>query len=355
LLNTITIQFRIGERKSKISAMTELRIVGGRRRLWLCVLLTACSILSPVYSELVPGTMDVHWNEGSEDCIKNPQPPIQVHRYNADTYILRENLCATYEAPFSYLLIGKTKALLIDTGAVADAKNMPLAQTVISLLENHGSKLPLMVVHTHGHLDHRSGDDQFRVLPDVEVVPTDFESVKSRLGIPDWPNGIGQIDLGDRVIDVVPTPGHYPSHVAYYDRQTGLFFSGDFLLPGRLLIEDTNADLASARRVAEFVEQRPITYVLGAHIELDDSGKVFLGTRYHPNERPLQLTKQDLLALPGIVSGFNGFYAKRGVYVLMNQNRILILLGIGAIVLVVAIILMLRAFWRWLRSRAVAK
>ena len=334
--------------------MTNLRLLH-RRKLWLCVLLTACSILSPAHSQLVPGTMDVHWNEGSKDCVKNPQPPIQVHRYNADTFILRENLCATYEAPFIYLLIGKTKALLIDTGAVAEAKAMPLAQTVISLLSNDGSRLPLMVVHTHGHLDHRSGDDQFRALSDVEVVPADLESVKSRLGLAEWPNGIGQIDLGDRVIDVIPTPGHHHSHVSYYDRQTGLFFSGDFLLPGRLLIEDTNADLASARRVAEFVEQRPVTYVLGAHIELDRSGKIVVGTRYRANEHPLQLTKQDLLAVPGIVSGFNGFYAKRGVYVLMNQNRILILLGAGAIILLVAIILILRALWRWLRSPAAAK
>jgi glyoxylase-like metal-dependent hydrolase (beta-lactamase superfamily II) len=326
-----------------------------RRKPWLCALLAACSILSPAHSQIIPGTMDVHWNEGSEDCTKNPQSPIQVHRYNAQTFILRESLCATYEAPFIYLLLGKTKALLIDTGAVADSKTMPLSQTVISLLSNGGSRLPLMVVHTHGHLDHRSGDDQFRALPDVEVVAMDLKSVKGRLGVADWPNGIGQIDLGDRVIDVIPTPGHYPSHVAFYDRQTGLFFSGDFLLPGRLLIEDTNADLASARRVAEFVAQRPVTYVLGAHIELDESGKIFVGTRYHPNERPLQLTKQDLLALPGIVSGFNGFYAKRGVYVLMNQNRILILLGVGAVVLLVVIILILRALWRWMRSPAVAK
>jgi len=335
--------------------MTNLRMLDRRRKVWLCALLTACWIISPAHSQLVPGTMDVHWNEGSEDCIKHPQPPIQVHRYNAQTVILRQSLCATYEAPFIYLLVGKTKALLIDTGAVADAETMPLAQTVISLLPNGKSRLRLMVVHTHGHLDHRSGDDQFRALPDVQVVPTDLQSVKSRLGVADWPNGIGQLDLGDRVIDVIPTPGHYPSHVAYYDRQTGLFFSGDFLLPGRLLIEDTDADLASARRVAKFVEQRPITYVLGAHIELDESGKTFLGTRYHPNERPLQLTKQDLLGLPGIVSGFNGFYAKRGVYVLMNQNHILALLGLGAIGLLVAIILIVRALWRWLRSPAAAK
>ena len=322
---------------------------------WLCVLLAACLTLSPALAQLVPGTMDVRWNEGSSDCVKNPQPPIQVHRYNAETFILRENLCATYEAPFIYLLIGKTKALLIDTGAVTDASTMPLAQTVISLLENSGSRLPLMIVHTHGHLDHRSGDDQFRTLPNVVVVPTDLESVKSHFGIADWPNGIGQIDLGDRVIDVIPTPGHYRSHVAYYDRQTGLFFSGDLLLPGRLLIEDTNADLASARRVVEFAEHHSITYVLGAHIELDESGKTFFGTQYHPNERALQLTKQDLLALPDIVSGFNGLYAKRGVYVLMNQNRILILLGVGALVLLVAIILILRALWRRWRSPAAVK
>ncbi|HZS18538.1 MAG TPA: hypothetical protein VFA51_11470, partial [Candidatus Udaeobacter sp.] len=129
----------------------------------------------------------------------------------------------------------------------------------------------------------------------------------------------------------------------------------DFLLPGRLLIEDTSADLASARRVADFVEQRPVSYVLGAHIELDKSGKTFFGTRYHPNERPLQLTKQDVLALPGIVGGFNGFYGKHGVYVVMNQNRILILLGVGAVFLLVALILIVRVLWRWLRSRAAAK
>src|SRR5690242_1295140 len=119
------------------------------RRFYLGVLLLlACSLASPVRSQLASGTMDVHWNQGSEDCAKNPEPPIQVHQYNAQTFILRESLCATYEAPFLYLLVGKTKVLLIDTGAVADAKTMPLAETVISLLPKDGSRLPLMVVHT---------------------------------------------------------------------------------------------------------------------------------------------------------------------------------------------------------------
>ena len=58
----------------------------------------------------------------------------------------------------------------------------------------------------------------------------------------DWPNGVAHIDLGDRIVDVIPTPGHNETHIAFYDRNTALFFSGDFLMPGRLLIDDTDAD-----------------------------------------------------------------------------------------------------------------
>ena len=310
------------------------------------MVLAACSVLSTGHAQLVPGVMDVRWNIGSEDCVKNPQPAIQVHQYNPQTFILRQNPCATSEAPFLYLLIGQNRALLIDTGAVADAKAMPSAETVISLLPAGESRPPLVVVHTHGHLDHRSGDEQFRSLANVELVAADLESVKSHFGIANWPEAFGQIDLGGRVIDVIPTPGHHRAHVAYYDRQTGLFFSGDFLLPGRLLIEDREAAVASARRVAAFTAERPISYVLGAHVELSESGDVFWGSTFHPHERPLQLTRQDLMALPEIVNGFNGFYSRRGIYVLMNQNRILLLLGIGALLLLGAVVWSIRALWQ---------
>jgi glyoxylase-like metal-dependent hydrolase (beta-lactamase superfamily II) len=194
------------------------------------------ALARPVMSQLTPGSMDVHWNEGASDCAKTAQPPIQVHPYNAQTFILRESPCSTAEAPFMYLLVGSTKSLLIDTGDVADPRQMPLAQTVISLLPEAGqtagqTKIPLIVVHTHGHLDHRLGDSQFQHQSSIEVVPTDLAHVRNYFGFPDWPNGIAQLDLGDRIIDVIPTPGHYPSHVSYYDRQTGLFFSSDFFLP----------------------------------------------------------------------------------------------------------------------------
>lgn len=326
-----------------------------------CALLAVALLFksSPAHSQLVPGSMDVHWNVGSFDCTANPQPPIQVHPYNARTFILRENPCATAEAPFMYLLVGSTKALLIDTGDVADPKQMPLAQTVMTLLpaeqkSDGQTKIPLIIVHTHGHLDHRLGDSQFQHLANVEVVATDLNHVRQYFGFADWPNGLAQVDLGDRTIDVIPTPGHYPSHVSYYDRQTGLFFSGDFFLPGRLIIDDARADVASANRVADFIRNRPVSYVLGGHIELEaDGAMVALGSHYHPREHVLQMTKQDLLALPAIVSGFNGFYSTNGVFVLYSQTRILLALGFVLIVVLVALGLLLRWYLRRRKARRI--
>ena len=213
------------------------------------------------WSQPAAPAWDAPWNPGAQDCKANPQPPLEVRAFNPQTFIMREGLCSTFEAPFLYLLIGSKKALLIDTGDVADPKLMPLAQTVMNLLPGDGpAKLPLLVVHTHRHLDHRAGDDQFAHLPNVQVVGFDLDSVRHYYNFTDWPNGVAQIDLGDRIVDVIPTPGHNPTHVSFYDRNTGLFFSGDFLMPARLLIDDTSADLASAQRVAAFVKDRPVSY-----------------------------------------------------------------------------------------------
>ncbi|MGB7226329.1 MAG: MBL fold metallo-hydrolase, partial [Candidatus Acidiferrales bacterium] len=279
---------------------------------------------APARAQLVPGTMDVRWNEGAQDCKTSPQPPLQVHAYNAQTFILRENLCSTFEAPFMYLLIGSTKALLIDTGDVADAAAMPLEKTVMQLLPEEGAaKLALLVVHTHRHLDHRAGDGQFAHLANVEVVGFDIDSVRRYYKFTDWPNGVDQIELGGRTIDVIPTPGHNETEVSFYDRKTGLFFSGDFLMPGRLLIDDASADLASAKRAAAFVKDRPVSYVMGGHIEMDASGELFpWESQYHPHERALPMTKDDLLALPAAVGSFNGFYTTSGKFIMINSIHV---------------------------------
>lgn len=315
-------------------------------------LLLGLSCAHAVPGQVATGSMDVQWAPGASDCQKNPQPPLQVHRYNPNTFILRESLCATYEGPFLYLLVGSRRALLIDTGAVSDAREMPLARTVRGLLPQ--PEFPLTVVHTHGHLDHRSGDGQFAGDPNTQVVGTSLEDVKSHFQLAHWPEGSAQIDLGERTVDVLPTPGHYPSELSYYDRQTGLFFSGDFLLPGRLLIADKSADLASARRVVQFVGDKPVTYVLGGHVELDQAGNTFLGDHYHPSERPLQLSKEQLLQLPTIVEGFNGFYGRHGEYILESQNRVLAAAATALIAVLIALGFLVRALLRRRRRRRLA-
>lgn len=309
----------------------------------------AC-LLPPLAGAAVPGSLDVHWLEGAEDCTKDSQPLLQVHQYEPQTYILRQSPCADYEANFLYLLIGSQKALLIDSGAVEDGQKMPLAQTILDLLPDmDGARLPLLIAHTHGHSDHRAGDGQFASLESIEVVPSEIEGVRKFFGFAQWPEGEAHIDLGGRLVAVIPVPGHEEAHVLFHDARTEILFSGDFLLPGRLLIQDLDAYRGSAVRAVRFVENRPVSHVLGAHIELDATGAPYaIGSGHHPNERRLELAKADLLALPAALAEFNGFYARHEHYILTHPLRNLLALGT-----VVAAVLVL-GIWglrRWLRRR----
>jgi hydroxyacylglutathione hydrolase len=297
-------------------------------------------IATLVYSQPVPGSLNVHWNEGASDCKATPQDPLQVHNYEPQTFILRQNPCADFEANFIYLLIGSDKALLIDTGAVADPQAMPLAKMILQLLpDKDHKKLPLLVAHTHRHLDHRAGDPQFASLPSVQVVPIDLEGVQSFFGFTNWPNGIAHVDLGGRTVDVIPTPGHNQTHVAFYDDRTGILFSGDFLLPGRLLIENAAAYHESALRVIDFLKTRPLTHILGGHIELNAAGRAYrFGSHYHPNEHQLELARADLAELPPALEHFNGFYARYPNYILTNPIHNLVALAIIALAVLIFIV-----------------
>jgi hydroxyacylglutathione hydrolase len=314
----------------------------------------ACAAAPAHAQQLVPGSMDVRWNPGAADCKTDTQSPLQVHQYEARTFILRQNLCLSAEGNFLFLLIGDQKALLIDSGAIADAATMPVAKTVLGLLPQRGeAKLPLLVVHTHSHTDHRDGDAQFAGLPGVEVAPFDVDGVKEFFNLPAWPEGQAQIDLGGRTVDVIPSPGHNRAHVVYYDQRTGLLLTGDFFLPGRLLVEDKAADQASAARVIEFVKTRPVTWVLGTHVEVNQNWQLYdLGASYHPDEHVLQLTKDDLLTLPATLAAFNGFYTNTGHFTVMDQNRVLGAMAIAALVIIILLIWGLWRLWRRMRRKA---
>jgi hydroxyacylglutathione hydrolase len=302
----------------------------------LRALLAALLVLAEqhVSSQTVPGSMEVRWNEGAADCAHASQPPLQVHQYETQTFILRQSLCTSFEGNFLYLLIGANRALLIDSGAIADAKQMPLLRVVEDLLPiTNGSRLPLTIVHTHRHRDHYDGDGLFASLQSVQIAPVEEEKARAFFGFKQWPKDIAQLDLGGRMVDVIPTPGHTPDHLAFYDARTGLLFSGDFLLPGRLTIDDAKMYHDSAERVAAFLNTHPLTYILGGHIELDAAGKPYQdGAQYHPNEHVLQLNKEAALQLPAAIKDFNGFYSQYPNFVLTNPLHNLIAAAVAVLV-----------------------
>ncbi|HEY2048508.1 MAG TPA: MBL fold metallo-hydrolase [Caulobacteraceae bacterium] len=311
----------------------------------VCVAVPANSV--PV--ETVP--LSAPWRAGAPDCKASPEPPLEIRAYGPATYALRENPCVTWEAPFMYLLIGKSRALMIDTGDVADPAKAPLAATVLALLPGQaGQRLPLLVVHTHRHLDHRAGDVQFAGQANVQAVGYDLASVQRFYGFQDWPKGRARIDLGERIVDVIPAPGHNATHVVFYDEQTSLLFSGDFLMPGRLLIDDAAADRASAARVAAFLRDRPVGAVLGGHIELRADGHTEpWQSQWHPQEHALPIAKDELMALPGALDRFNGVYTRTGPFLMMDSGRILaIAAAMAATVLIAALggVVMLVRRWR---------
>jgi hydroxyacylglutathione hydrolase len=280
---------------------------------------------------------DPTWHPGAEECTPETTRT-EAFDINSSTYILRQNPCVDYEANLVYLLRGTKHALLIDTGAVEGAAAQPLVDQVRQVIAtSDGGLLPLLVVHTHGHQDHRAGDEAFAALPNTEILASPQ----------------GPIDLGDRQIQVIPAPGHHPDHVVFYDPQSQSLFTGDFLLVGRLLVDDLDAYEASARRVADFVKAHPVEHVLGAHIELDVMGKPYpSGATYHPNERTRPLTVFDVDALPAALADFNGFYSTYPNFIVVNPIHNLIALALGVIVVLTLLVWITRRLWK--RRRAVS-
>ncbi|CAN5871084.1 hypothetical protein BH11MYX2_BH11MYX2_23630 [soil metagenome] len=246
-------------------------------------------------SGLAPGSLTVSWMHGSQSCNANTDPELQTHEYNATTVIFRQNKCDTFEAPFIYLIIGTDSALLLDTGAT----NTPALRTAVRA--KIGNK-PLIVAHTHSHGDHVAGDPQFTGQPNTTLVGTTTVAVYNAFGI--TASAQGTKDLGGRMLDVFAIPGHQAQHIAVYDRQTGILFTGDTLYPGLLFISDWTAYRDSVGKMLAFAQSHPIAYVLGAHVEMTTTPKQVYpyGTTYQPNEHVLQLPKSSIDALSAAVT-----------------------------------------------------
>ncbi len=249
----------------------------------------------------VPGDLVAGWIHGAPPGVRCQDPPLQVRRFGEHTFVLRQSKAVTYEAPFLYLMFGHDRALLLDTGAVADPARMPLRVTVDRLVAGWLAGHPrpgysLVVAHTHGHGDHVGGDGQFAGRPATTVVGRELRAVQEFFGFTGWPRQMVRFDLGGRVLEVTGLPGHHAASIAVFDPWSGFLLTGDTVYPGRLYVNDAPAFVASLEALVSIAQTRPVSAVMGCHIEMTRTPRrdYPIGTRYQPDEPPLAMTAGQL-------------------------------------------------------------
>ena len=249
------------------------------------------------------------WNHGSKDCKSNADPAIEVFQYDPSTYILRQNKCLSFEAPFIYILFGEPKegeqkVLVLDSGATESAADFPLYDTVQALIQwqsqpGQNPDTEIVLMHSHSHGDHHQGDAQFRGKPNVRIVEPQHDAVTGFFKFPKWPEGEAIFDLGNRALQIIPTPGHQQDAVSVYDPQTKWLLTGDTVYAGLIYVKNWGDYKNSIARLADFAETHEVSVLLGAHIEMTErAGEYYsIGTVYQPYEASLALQPQTLAAL----------------------------------------------------------
>jgi glyoxylase-like metal-dependent hydrolase (beta-lactamase superfamily II) len=191
------------------------------------------------------------------------------------------------EEVISYLIVGEKRALLFDTGmGISDIKRVTAELT----------RLPIVVLNSHTHNDHVGGNWQFDTIYGMD---TDFTRKNAQGSSADaqaeiapgeicgtLPKGFDRksyatkswtiatflknndrIDLGERSIEVIATPGHTPDAISLLDRANGLLFTGDTYYPAPIWLFRPETDLdAYAASIQHLAALAPhVKLVLGAH------------------------------------------------------------------------------------------
>lgn len=170
----------------------------------------------------------------------------KIHTIDEHTWRI-EDLFGDY----MYLAEGSEKAALIDTGM-----GFKGLSSVVSEL----TKKPVIVLNTHGHLDHVGANGQFDA---VFIHPADMALLREHgsrayreKDIPVFVKEIGaeidsgvlhdlidvcqpetlypiadgdQLELGGRRLEVISVPGHTKGSVCFLDEENRMLFSGDML------------------------------------------------------------------------------------------------------------------------------
>ena len=253
-----------------------------------------------------PGNLRFTWIHGSVSAKANTDVRIQVHRYNEHTYILRQNPAIHWEAPFMYLLMGNERAVLLDTGATEEEEFFPLRETVDKVLRRWSSaqnvEMPeLLVLPLGSDQSQTAALGQFANKPNTTVISPGSGERASLVTQQ-------QLDLGGRVLSVIPTPGLDASSITLYDPWSDLLLTGNAFYPGRLVIRDFQAYRNSLDSLVQFMYEESVSYVFGGRIEMTNRPGLDhrLRSNYRPGEHSLQLEPQLLETALQAVNLING-------------------------------------------------
>jgi glyoxylase-like metal-dependent hydrolase (beta-lactamase superfamily II) len=212
-------------------------------------------------------------------------PWFEVYKAAPDVFAIYEPHQA--EETIGYLIVGKQRALLFDTGmGISNVKKLTAELT----------RLPIIVLNSHTHDDHVGGNWQFDTIYGMD---TDFTRQNARGSREDaqaeitpdqicgaLPKGFDaksyatrpwkitryihdgeRIELGGRTIEVIATPGHTPDAISLIDRANGLLFTGDTYYPGPIWLFRPETDFtAYADSISRLNALAPyVKIVLGAH------------------------------------------------------------------------------------------
>jgi len=137
-------------------------------------------------------------------------------------------------------LITGSEAALIDAG-VGNPEHVDAIEQALA-----GALLDRVLI-THWHPDHVTGLPALRERwPRLKTVDV--------MGEP--------VPVGDGVLEIVPTPGHSPDHLCFFDRESGDLYCGDLARRGGTIViparkgGDLRAYLASLRLVRDLAPRR---------------------------------------------------------------------------------------------------
>ncbi|MDR0907013.1 MAG: MBL fold metallo-hydrolase [Rikenellaceae bacterium] len=150
-------------------------------------------------------------------------------------------------------IVENTYVLWDETGqaAIVDAGNSSAGEDkVLSDFIAEKDLTPVLAVNTHGHFDHASGVPYlvrtygvpFAAHSGDAFLLENAATQGSLFGITvgEIPSididlaGRDEIAFGNTVLRIIPTPGHTPGHVALFEPESGVVFTGDTLFEGTI-------------------------------------------------------------------------------------------------------------------------